>query len=79
MPSVEVLAGRPAVAGETAEVGRLLCMNCGRDLCAVLGEAVTTLDKATLSCPPGAPPALRVSATVLRCGGCGGRVVFEYS
>lgn len=77
MASVEVLDGGLAGAARGQEVGWLRCLNCGRSVCAVFGDEATTLDNALLTCPPGAPVALRVSAAVVRCGRCGGRVVFE--
>lgn len=76
MTNVQVLRGAPGT-GEGREAGWLRCMNCGRAVCAVIGDEAKTLDEAVLTCPPGAPPAVRVSASVVRCGRCGGRVVFE--
>lgn len=76
MTNVQVLKGAPDT-GEGREAGWLRCLNCGRTVCGVFGDQTATLADAVLTCPPGAPSALQVSVSVIRCGRCGGRVVFE--
>lgn len=77
MSHVEVLGSRPDSREGRPQAGWLRCVNCGRDVCAVLGADAVRLDDAMLMCPRGAPQAMRVSASIVRCGHCGGRVLFE--
>lgn len=79
MSHVEVLGSTPDTLEGRPSAGWLRCVNCGRDVCAVLGGEAVRLDQATLTCPQGAPPAVRVSASIVRCGRCDGRVLFEHA